>query len=158
MIHTEVTPQAIDWNQIMGRGCPPAHGAQLIFQGLVRNHNQGKPVLGVSYDVHPVLAAAAFQEIAQEAVAKWGEDLSIQVIHRSGRLNVGECSLVLIVSSKHRDESYQASRYLIEQLKHRAPIWKKEHYRDGDSEWLEGHALCGHDHDDQHSEHGGLTI
>ena len=55
-------------------------------------------------------------------------------------------SLAVAVSSRHRDESYEASRYLIEQLKERAPIWKKEYYTDGESEWLKGHALCGHHH------------
>ncbi len=119
----------------------PEHGAQLVFWGVVREQNEGRRVLSVTYDAHAPLAEKTFREIAEEACARWGEDLRVVVLHRTGRLEIGEASVVIGVASAHRDEAYQASRYLIEQLKVRSPIWKQEHYLDGDSEWLAGHVL-----------------
>jgi molybdopterin synthase catalytic subunit len=130
-----------------------AHGAQILFFGVVRKVNRGRQVVAVAYDAFPPLAEATLTEICEEARARWGKDLCFRLIHRTGTLQVGEISLAISVSSKHRDESYQASRYVIEELKNRAPVWKKEFYEDGESEWLKGHALCGHGHsgEDAHS-------
>jgi molybdopterin synthase catalytic subunit len=117
------------------------HGAQLLFHGTVRNRNEGRPVVAVSYDVFAPLAEATFREIGEEACARFGPALRVVVVHRSGRLELGEVSVVVGVASPHRDEAYLASRYVIEQLKVRSPVWKQEHYADGDSAWLRGHAL-----------------
>ncbi|MDT8437389.1 MAG: molybdenum cofactor biosynthesis protein MoaE [Wenzhouxiangellaceae bacterium] len=122
----------------------PGHGAAALFIGRVRDINQGRSVRAVSYDLHDVLCRNVFEEIAREALAEWGEDTRLYLAHRRGRLAVGEASVVAAASSRHRDESFKACRYLVEQMKHRAPIWKQEHYVDGDSEWVKGHALCGH--------------
>lgn len=119
----------------------PECGAQVVFWGLVRDHNDGRRVRAVSYDVHPGLAERTFREIGEEARARFGRGLRVVVIHRAGRLEVGEASVVVGIASGHRDEGYQASRYVIEQLKVRSPIWKQEHYEDGDSAWLLGHSL-----------------
>lgn len=129
----------------------PAHGAAIVFSGKVRNHNLGRTVEGVSYDAFEPLAVRTLREICREAHSRREERgaLRIAVVHRLGRLQVGEISVVVAVSSPHRSEAYEASRYIIEELKERVPIWKKEHYIDGDSDWLQGHALCGqarHDH------------
>lgn len=123
--------------------CRDDAGAQLVFSGVVRNRNEGQAVLAVTYDAHRPLAEQTFREIAEEACARWGADLSVVVAHRAGRLSVGEVSVVVGVASPHRDEAYEASRYVIEQLKVRSPVWKKEHYADGDSAWLKGHSLRG---------------
>ena len=123
-----------------------AHGAQILFFGVVRKVNMGRQVVAVAYDAFPPLAEATLTEICEEARTRWGQDLCFRLTHRTGTLQVGEISLAISVSSKHRDESYQASRYVIEELKNRAPVWKKEFYEDGESEWLKGHALCGHGH------------
>ncbi|MBI4925459.1 MAG: molybdenum cofactor biosynthesis protein MoaE [Bdellovibrio sp.] len=125
-----------------------SHGAQLFFLGVVRNNNNGKKVRAVSYDVHRELASKVFQEICQEVynsnVSKKPEsNINILLIHRVGTLQVGECSVLIAVGAPHRDEVYRISRHIIEELKTRAPIWKKEHYEDGESEWLKGHELCG---------------
>ena len=143
MIDVQIIERKLILEDILKSAPSPSHGAQCIFSGMVRNHNQGKKVLGVSYDAFDPLTLKSFQEICAEAGQKWGEDLHIHLWHRKGRLNIGELSVAIVVSSRHRDESYQASRYVIEQLKHRSP--KKEHYKDGDSEWLQGHALCSHE-------------
>lgn len=122
----------------------PSHGGQACFFGAVRNLNHGRKVLAVSYECHTRLAIAVLEEIVREARAKWGEELVAVVIHGTQKLNVGEMSVGVGVSTPHRDEAFEACRYIIEQLKVRAPIWKQEHYVDGDSEWLKGHELCRH--------------
>ncbi len=131
------------------------NGAEVIFTGTVRNHNQGKKVLGVSYDVFDALALQTFRTICAEAQAKWGKDLSLYVVHGKGRLEIGGISVVIAVGSPHRDEAFRACRYLIDEIKHRSPVWKLEHYEDGDSEWAQGCTLCGpraenHDHEHPH--------
>lgn len=122
----------------------PEHGAADLFIGTVRNHNLGKTVKGVSYDVFDELTLTTFKELAQEARQKWGDKLNIYIEHYKGRLDIGGISILIAVSSPHRDESFKACRFIIEEIKHRAPIWKQEHYLDGDSEWVQGHALCSH--------------
>jgi molybdopterin synthase catalytic subunit len=117
------------------------HGAELVFHGVVRDRNDGRPVRAVTYDAFAPLAEQTFREIGEEARARFGPALRVAVVHRIGRLEVGEASVVVAVASPHRDEAYAASRYVIEQLKVRSPIWKQEHYADGDSAWLRGHTL-----------------
>jgi molybdopterin synthase catalytic subunit len=117
------------------------HGAAILFVGRVRNINDGRSVRAVSYDVHEALCRREFTAMCDEAQERWGADLRMWLVHRQGRLEIGEASVVVAVSSRHRDHAFTASRYLVEQMKLRAPIWKQEHYVDGDSEWLRGHAL-----------------
>lgn len=128
-----------------------SHGAENFFFGKVRKNNMGRNVMAVGYDAAVPLAEKILYEIAEEAVLKFGSSLRICIFHRVGKLSVGEISVAIGVSSPHRDESYQASRYVIEQIKVRAPIWKKEFYTDGESEWLKGHALCQHSHHMEHA-------
>ena len=122
------------------------YGAMNMFVGRVRNHNLGKAVNGVSYDVFDSLACNVFSDICEEAKASFGPRLSVYIEHFKGRLDIGGISVIIAVGTPHRDESFKACRYIIEQLKIRAPVWKQEHYVDGDSEWVKGHALCGHSH------------
>ena len=124
----------------------PENGAMDMFVGKVRNHNLGKKVNAVSYDAFAPLASNVFTELCDEAREKFGQSLRCYVEHYKGRLEIGGISVVIAVGSPHRDESFKACRYIIEELKKRAPVWKQEHYVDGDSEWVKGHALCGHDH------------
>lgn len=119
------------------------NGALAMFVGKVRNHNMGKQVNAVSYDVFAPLACNTFTELCNEARKQFGENIRLYVEHFKGRLEIGGISVVIAVGTSHRDASFKACRYLIEQLKVRAPIWKQEHYVDGDSEWVKGHALCG---------------
>jgi molybdopterin synthase catalytic subunit len=139
-----LTSDPIDPAQVQKLLNDPRHGAQLLFHGVVRNSNHGRTVRAVSYDAFIPLAERCFHEICQEATERWGETLQVVLIHRVGRLEVGDTSVSIAIGLPHRDEAYQASRYVIEELKKRAPIWKKEHYIDGESEWLQGHALCAH--------------
>lgn len=122
------------------------HGAIELFIGTVRNFNVGRKVVSINYDVFEPLAIHIFNDICQQAKEKFTESLKICISHFKGMLPVGGLSVVIAVSSPHREESFSACRYIIEEIKVRAPIWKQEHYVDGVSEWVEGHALCQQHH------------
>lgn len=129
------------------------NGAMNMFVGKVRNHNLGKAVNAVSYDAFAPLACAVFTQICEESRTRFGTSLRCFIEHHHGKLEIGGISVVIAVGSPHRDESFKACRYLIEELKKRAPVWKQEHYVDGDSEWVQGHALCGHHHNEEDHRH-----
>lgn len=150
-VRCRVSERMIEPNDVFQFIRHPGHGAQNFFFGAVRSGNRGRTVVAVHYDAFESLAIRTLQEICFEAQAKWANDGVIYVAHRTGRLGVGEISVGIGVSSRHRDEAYQASRYIIEQIKLRAPIWKKEVYEDGETEWLKGHALCQHGNEGEHA-------
>ncbi|WP_200191410.1 molybdenum cofactor biosynthesis protein MoaE [Halorhodospira abdelmalekii] len=118
----------------------PHHGAVNLFTGTVRDHHAGESVSALHYDVHLLLAEQTFRSIAAEAVEQW-PGLRIYIVHASGERLPGEISVIVAVSAAHRQESFAGCRYLIDQLKQRAPIWKEERYSDGRREWLPGHSL-----------------
>jgi len=140
-VHAAVEEGALSVDDALAHCAAPEHGAAAVFVGRVRNLNDGRAVTAVSYDVHPVLCARTFEAMAAEALARWGDDLRAWLVHRHGRLAVGEASVVVAVSSGHREAAFAALRYLVEEMKKRAPVWKQEHYVDGDSAWLPGHTL-----------------
>ncbi|NNM07016.1 MAG: molybdenum cofactor biosynthesis protein MoaE [Gemmatimonadetes bacterium] len=113
-------------------------GACLLFLGVVRDHNEGRPVSGLDYEVYQGMAEKTLADISSEASHRFGTD-RIVVLHRIGELNVGEVSTAIAVATPHRGEAYEASRYIIEELKRRLPIWKREHYLDGQTRWVGGH-------------------
>jgi molybdopterin synthase catalytic subunit len=120
----------------------PRGGAQTVFVGRVRNENEGKPVTAITYEVYKPMAEKVLKELEEAAKEKFGIE-DARIVHRIGYLPVGEVSVVIGVTSKHRKEAFEALRYLIEELKRRVPIWKKEHYRDGESKYLKGQPLKG---------------
>ena len=112
-------------------------GASLLFLGVVRDHNDGRSVGGVRYDAYEEMAARVLLEIVDEATRSAHTD-RVAAVHRIGELKVGEVSVAIAVSSPHRAEAYDASRYIIEEIKKRLPVWKKERYSDGAERWVEG--------------------
>ena len=104
---------------------------------MVRDHNDGRSVGGVLYDTYEEMAAQVLSEIVDEAARAAGTD-RVAAVHRIGELEVGEVSVAIAVSSPHRAEAYDASRYIIEEIKKRLPVWKKERYSDGAEAWVEG--------------------
>lgn len=152
-IHVSVTTKPIDIAAAHGFVADPAHGAFNSFIGAVRRTNLGKDVVGVSYDVFEPLAEKVLLKLCEKVRDSYGGKINIYLAHYKGRLDVGGISVVIAVSTPHRAESFEACRTLIEELKHSAPIWKQEHYTDGDSEWVQGHALCQHGHGDGHKSH-----
>jgi molybdopterin synthase catalytic subunit len=134
MIQILTQKDPININNFINEGVSNTDGSDLIFIGRVRNSSQNKKVLYIDYDIYNEMAIKELNKIADEA--KSGYNLSrIIIIHRYGRVNVGESSILIIVSSPHRDSSYTASRYIIDEIKKRVPIWKKEFYSDG-SDWI----------------------
>ena len=140
----KIQSQPIELAALLQSETSMEHGAQISFVGKVRAFNVGREVCGIEYEAFAPLAEQNFREFCEEARKVWGEDLGITILHRVGYLEVGAISVVILVSARHRGEAFEASRYIIEELKHRAPIWKKEFYVDGASEWVKGHALCQH--------------
>ena len=144
MFFCKVTDRKIELDALIAKVDDESFGVQVVFSGIVRNINHGKKVIAVSYDAFVPLAVKSFREICEEANSKFDLPVRTAIVHRIGKLEVGEISIAIVVGSRHRDAAYVASRYIIEQIKVRSPIWKKEHYEDGETEWLKGHALCGH--------------
>lgn len=134
-----LTHQAIDLNALLGEA-NHACGASLLFTGTVREHNQGRAVHGMAYSAHEALAEKALGEICQQACEQFAI-ADCQIIHRLGELKLGEISVAIIVSSAHRDAAYAASRFAIEALKARVPIFKQEFYCDGEARYLDGQTL-----------------
>jgi molybdopterin synthase catalytic subunit len=118
------------------RDCASASdGAVLLFLGVVRDHNEERAVGHLDYEAYIPMAEATLDAIVREARQRW-ETGRIFVVHRYGRLEIGEVSVAIAVAAPHRGEAYSASRYVIEELKKRVPIWKREGYIDGATEWL----------------------
>lgn len=120
----------------------PAFGGYTSFVGRIRASNHGREVLAVSYDVFAPLATARLAAIADEADAEAGGPVRLWIEHARGRLAVGEVAVVIAVGCVHRDEAFRACRVAIEAVKHTTPIWKQEHFADGDSAWSECCSLC----------------
>ena len=117
-------------------------GASILFTGTVRNQNNNKSVIGITYDSHDELVIKSFEEIYKEANEKLNiQDKAVFIEHAKGYLNLGEMSIVIAVACKHRDQAYILSRFIIEEIKKRSPIWKKEHYTDNQSDWLKGNPI-----------------
>lgn len=114
----------------------PGDGALCLFVGVVRNENAGRPVLYLEYEAYEEMALPLMQEIAADARKKWPVT-DMRLVHRLGRLEIGDPSVAVAVASPHRAEAFAACRYAIDTLKAHVPIWKKEYYADG-SAWLEG--------------------
>ena len=117
-------------------------GATIFFTGTVRDTNENKKVTGITYDSHDDLVIKSFKEIYKEAGEKLHiKDKSVFIEHVKGYVGLGEISIIIAVACKHRAEAYDLSRYIIEEIKKRSPIWKKEHYKNSDSEWLKGNPI-----------------
>ena len=117
-------------------------GASIIFKGTVRNTNENKKVTGITYDSHDAMVLKSFEEIYNEVDQKLKiKDKAVYIEHAKGYLNLGEISIIIAVACPHRSEAYNLSRYIIEEIKKRSPIWKKEHYENEKSEWLKGNPI-----------------
>ena len=117
-------------------------GASIYFLGTVRNINDNKSVIGITYDSHDEMVIKSFEEIYNEVDQKLKiKDKAVYIEHVKGYLGLGEVSIIIAVACPHRAETYILSRYIIEEIKKRSPIWKKEHYENEESEWLKGNPI-----------------
>ena len=130
-----ITVESIDPAALREQLFDPAAGAYCGFEGWIRNENEGQAVMRLEYEAYEPLALSEGETILAEAREKFGFS-GAHCVHRTGMLEIGECAVWVGVSSPHRDEAFQACRYIIDQLKVRLPIWKKEHYVDGHSGWV----------------------
>jgi molybdopterin synthase catalytic subunit len=112
-----------------------ASGACVIFEGWVRNHNEGQQVQRLEYDAYESLGVKEGERIISEAEQRFGIS-TVYCVHRLGQLEIGGMAVIVGVSTPHRDEAFEACRFIIDEVKHRVPIWKKEHYVNGDSGWV----------------------
>lgn len=134
----ELTPEPIDLAALERAVRTDACGALVTFCGVVRERSDdGRPVTGLSYEAHATMARAEFARIADEARARFGP-CEVAVVHRTGELRIGDVAVAVLVACPHRGAAFDACEYVIDELKRRAPVWKKEHYADGgDSVWKE---------------------
>ena len=138
--YVAIVRDAIDPADVLARVGDATDGAVLLFLGIVRDHADGRAVDGLRYESYEAMAEGVLAEVAREAAARLGTD-RVAVVHRVGALAVGDVSVAIAVSSPHRAEAYEASRYVIEEIKRRLPVWKLEQYLDGETRWVPGHAL-----------------
>ena len=126
----------IDPSAIIRDVSSPANGAVLLFLGAVRQVNDGRDVTGIDYAAYEAMAQRELEAIVTEASTKF-DAADVVVQHRLGELAVEDVSVAIAVGHAHRDAAYAASRFVIEELKRRVPIWKREHYTDGTREWVD---------------------
>ena len=130
-----ITSQRIDLAALREGLFDPGCGAYVQFEGWVRDHNEGQQVLRLEYEVYEPLAVKEGERIITEARQRFGVRRAA-AIHRSGMLELTDVAVIVGVSSPHRGEAFDACRYIIDQVKSRLPIWKKEHYANGKAEWV----------------------
>lgn len=135
----ELTRQPIPTAEIAAALKAPADGAVVVFEGIVRNHAAGRETLHLDYEAYEPMAVAALRELAAELRARFALD-GLALVHRLGRLEIGETSVLVVVTAAHRAAAFDACRAAIEQIKRAVPIWKKETSADG-SAWVEGTPL-----------------
>jgi MoaE-MoaD fusion protein len=132
-IHTGLTAAAIDPEALERAVAAPGHGAVVTFVGRARDHaDDGRPVVELEYEAFAEMAERTLAELAGEAAERWGA--SVAVVHRTGVVPLGEAAVVIVTAAAHRGAAYEANRHLIEAIKERLPIWKRERFADG-SEW-----------------------
>ncbi len=132
----QLTRAPLDRDALVAAVSHPSVGGIVVFEGVVRNHARGKQVRYLEYEAYVEMAEQQMREIIVEAQRRWGVE-RVAVAHRFGRLEIGEASVIIVVSSSHRGEAFDACRYIIDTLKATVPIWKKEVATDGE-EWVEG--------------------
>ena len=125
----------IDVTSLRAELADPTCGGYTSFEGLVRNHNEGLSVGHLEYEAFEPLAVKEGERIVAEAIERFGIERAA-CVHRVGDLAIGEMAVWVGASARHRDEAFRACRYIIDEVKHRVPIWKKEHYENGDSGWV----------------------
>ena len=142
---TDLTPD--DWRREL---LDPACGGYVSFEGWVRNENEGQEVLRLEYQAYDALAVTEGERILAEALERFPISHA-KCVHRVGGLEIGGMAVWVGVSGGHRDECFRACRYIIDEVKHRVPVWKKEYYVNGDSGWVNCEACASHAHDHAHN-------
>ena len=141
-MNQRVDSAPIDLDALLEATDSPDAGALVVFGGTVRRHHDGKAVTAIEYSAYAPLAEKALAEVEAEAMARF-DILSCAIRHRTGRLAVGELSVIVVVRAAHRADAFEAGRFAIDTLKKTAPVWKREGYSDGTEVYLQGETLPG---------------
>ena len=134
-----ITEETIDLQKFFDIGLPRSSGALASFVGIVRDHDHGRAVKSLYYDCYRSMAEKMIGTLIRETRVRWGVQKA-KISHRIGHLEIGDVAVAIAVSSAHRAEAFDACRFLIEQIKEKVPIWKKETFEDGANEWV----ACAH--------------
>jgi molybdopterin synthase catalytic subunit len=130
-----LTSHTIDLGELLAAAQSPERGGIAVFLGLVRNHHGGRAVLRLDYSAYAPMAEAECARIVAEAEARW--DAAVALRHRTGGLEIGEAAVAVVAASAHREAAFAACRFVIDEVKRRVPIWKREHYADGSVAWVD---------------------
>ncbi|MGB3614061.1 MAG: molybdenum cofactor biosynthesis protein MoaE [Elainellaceae cyanobacterium] len=131
-----IAAQPLSLDAVYGHADDGANGAIVLMSGMVRNQTGGKPVDALDYQAYEPMALQVFRQIGAQIRQRWPEVTRVVIHHRTGRLTVGEISVLVAVGCPHRGEAFAACHYAIDTLKHTAPIWKKECFSDGSHSWV----------------------
>lgn len=137
-----LTDVPIDLAELLDTTQSPERGGIAVFLGLVRNHHDGRPVLRLEYSAYAPMAEAESARVVAEAASRW--DAAIALRHRVGLLEVGEAAVAIVAASAHREAAFAACRFVIDEVKRRVPIWKREYYADGTVVWVDPTAKLQH--------------
>ena len=141
----EVTAEVLSERATAEAVADPGAGAVALFSGIVRDQTGGRRVKFLEYEAHATMALAKMREIAVAIRARWPGTLRVALVHRVGRLEIGESSVMIAVSSPHRREAFEACHFAIDTLKETVPVWKKEYFEDGEV-WVGLQSECDHRH------------
>jgi molybdopterin synthase catalytic subunit len=133
--HFLITLAPLDLAEVYALADHPSHGAVVVMSGMVRNQTDGKAVVALEYQAYEPMALRVFANITAGLRHQWPDVGRVVIHHRTGRLNIGEISVLIGVGSPHRSEAFAACQYVIDTLKQQAPIWKKEWFEDGSYRW-----------------------
>jgi molybdopterin synthase catalytic subunit len=131
----EITTQPIDTESLIAEVSSPKAGAVVLFLGTTREFTDGRQTASLDYECYPEMARAKLEQLEAEARARWPLAACV-IVHRIGRLEIGEASVAVAVSTPHRAAAFEAGQWLIDTLKEVVPIWKKENWTGGDSQWI----------------------
>ena len=131
---TYLTDSPLDLNLLIARVHGADRGGIASFLGVVRSHHQGRSVVRLSYSAYPEMAEAECARIVAEAETRWPVHVAVE--HRIGTLEIGEAAVAVVAAGAHREEAFAACRHVIEELKRRVPIWKREQFADGGADWV----------------------
>jgi molybdopterin synthase catalytic subunit len=138
-MRTAIVDRPIDPCALLAEVAGHSHGATVLVVGTVRDVNDGEEVKALDYSAYGAMAERELGDIAAEALERWiGAEVVVE--HRVGSLGLGDVSVAIAAAHAHRAEAFDAARYVIEELKKRLPVWKREHYADGSAEWVEANA------------------
>ncbi len=138
---SRVQGEPLSTDEAIAAVADPAAGAIDVFLGVVRNNNKGRDVAYLEYDAYAPMAEKLMAELGQEAIEQFGLQ-KVALFHRTGRMEIGETSLLIALSAGHRAETFAAGKWLVDEVKKRVPVWKKEVWTDGE-EWIEGPESLG---------------